>query len=171
MFCYKCCEIGKRQQGGKPPLLKITISIQEKKSIFCNKLHLRKEDNPQEIKKIFITPDLTPSKQKKNKKLRKELANLIKNGREYMTKTWNNSAERFSLTPSSCTDNHSSNSNYNKLAHNKSFKLLLTNFRGIRSKFESFINTLDEEAPHFIEGTKSWLNPSVLDNEIFPVSY
>ena len=75
------------------------------------------------------------------------------------------------LTPSSCTDNHSSTSNYNNLAHNKSFKVLSTNFRGIRSKFESFINTLDEEAPHFISGTESWLNPSVFDNEIFPDSY
>ena len=75
------------------------------------------------------------------------------------------------LTPSSRTDNYSSNSNSNKLAHNKSFKLLSTNFRGIRSKVESFINALDEEAPHFIAGRESWLNPSVLDNDIFPDSY
>jgi len=79
--------LGKRQQGGKPRLLKITLaSIQEKKAILRNKLHLRKEDNPQEIKKIFITPDLTPSEQKKNKKLREELANLNKDGRKYMIK-------------------------------------------------------------------------------------
>ena len=121
--------LGKRQQGGKPCLLKITLaSIQEKKSILCNKLHLRKEDNPQEIKKIFITPDLTPSEQKKNKKLREELANLNEDGRKYMIKKRNNSAERLSLTPSSCTENYSSNSNKNKLAHNKSFKLLSTKF-------------------------------------------
>ena len=30
---------------------------------------------------------------------------------------------------------------------------------------------MDEEAPHFIAGTESWLNPSVLDDEIFPDSY
>jgi len=43
-------------------------------------------------------------------------------------KKWNNSAERLSLTPSSCTDNYGSNSNNNKFAHNKSFKLLSTKF-------------------------------------------
>ena len=51
------------------------------------------------------------------------------------------------------------------------FKLLSTNFRGIRSKVESFANTLNEEAPHFIAGTESWLNPSVFNNEIFPNNY
>jgi len=79
--------LGKRQQGVKPRLLKVTLaSIQEKKSILRNKIHLRKEDNPQEIKKIFNTPDLTPAEQKKNKNLREELANLNKDGRKYMIK-------------------------------------------------------------------------------------
>ena len=79
--------LGKRQQGAKPRLLKITLaSTQEKNSILRNKIQLCKEDNPQEIKKIFITPDLTPVEQKKNKNLREELANLNKEGRKYMIK-------------------------------------------------------------------------------------
>jgi len=49
--------------------------------------------------------------------------------------------------------------------------LLSTNFRGIRSKVESFVNTLNEEAPHFIAGTESWLNSSVFNNEIIPNNY
>jgi len=70
--------LGKRQQGVKPCLLKITLaSIQEKKSMLRNKLHLCKEDNPQEINKNFITPDLTPAEQKKNNKLRDELAKKV----------------------------------------------------------------------------------------------
>ena len=79
--------LGKKLQGSKPRLLKITLaSMQEKKSILRSKIHLRKEENPQEIKKIFITPDLTPAEQKQNKKLREELANLNKEGRKYMIK-------------------------------------------------------------------------------------
>ena len=79
--------LGKKLQGTKPRLLKITLAtIQEKKSILCSKIHLRKEDNPQEIRKVFITPDLSPAEQKKNKKLREELANLNKEDRKYMIK-------------------------------------------------------------------------------------
>ena len=71
------------------------------------------------------------------------------------------STKRHLLTPpSNCTDNYPRN-NHNNLAHNKSFKLLSTNFRGIRSKVESFTNILNEESPDFIAGTESWLNSSV----------
>ena len=81
------------------------------------------------------------------------------------------STERHSLTPpSNCTDNYPLN-NHNNLAHNKLFKLLSTNFRGIRSKVESFINILNEESPDFIAGTESWLNSSVFNNEIFSDNY
>ena len=77
------------------------------------------------------------------------------------------STEGHLLTPpSNCIDNYPLN-NHNNLAHNKSFKLLSTNFRGIRSKVESFINVLNEESPDFIAGTESWLNSSVFNNEIF----
>jgi len=36
---------------------------------------------------------------------------------------------------------------------------------------ESFMNTINEEAPHFIAGTESWLNSSVFNNEKFSNNY
>jgi len=79
--------IGKKISGEKPRLLKITVSaIEDKKSILKNKVHLRNESNPPQVKKIFITPDLTPVEQKRNKKLREELANLNKDGRKFIIK-------------------------------------------------------------------------------------
>ena len=52
-------------------------------------------------------------------------------------------------------------SNYINQAPHKSFILLSTYFRGIKPKAESFVNLISEEAPNFITGTESWLNPSV----------
>ena len=55
--------LGKRSD--KPRLLKITLnSAQEKSLILKNKLKLRSSGNPDHIRKLFITPDLTPGEQK-----------------------------------------------------------------------------------------------------------
>jgi len=79
--------LGKKISGEKPRLLKITVStIEDKKNILKNKVNLRNESNPPQVKKIFITPDLTPVEQKRNKKLREELANLNKDGRKFIIK-------------------------------------------------------------------------------------
>jgi len=51
-----------------------------------NKINLRNESNPPQVKRIFITPDMTPLEQKRNKRLREELANLNKDGRKYIIK-------------------------------------------------------------------------------------
>ena len=49
-------------------LLKITVqSLDEKKSILCSKLKLRREENTDNVRKLFITSDLTPSEQRKVK--------------------------------------------------------------------------------------------------------
>ena len=84
---HHAIRLGKKTSGEKPRLLKITVSnIDDKKTILRNKIHLRKESNPPQIKRIFVTPDLTPMEQKKNKRLREELANLNKDGRKFIIK-------------------------------------------------------------------------------------
>jgi len=52
----------------------------------------------------------------------------------------------------------------------KSYKLLSSNFRGLRSKAESFAQLIDSEMPHFISDTETWLNAIILSSEIFPHS-
>jgi len=53
----------------------------EKALILRNCTKLRDEKNSDDMKKIFITPDLTPKEQDVNKKLRIELKNLNKDGK------------------------------------------------------------------------------------------
>ena len=52
-----------------------------------------------------------------------------------------------------------------------SFKLISTNFRGLRSKKDSFLHLILSESPNFIAGTETWLNSNVYNNEIFPQDY
>ena len=78
----KAIRLGKRKE--KSRLLKITVTSEsEKATILRNTLKLRKQENPDNIKNIYITPDLTPKEQEANKKLRLE---LNRNGNQYMIK-------------------------------------------------------------------------------------
>ena len=63
----KCLRIGKKHDDpNKPRLLKITVgSVDEKIAVLRNKLRLRNQDNPEPIRKVFITADLTPLEQKR----------------------------------------------------------------------------------------------------------
>jgi len=73
--------------SNKPRLLRISLkSIEEKASILKNKAKLRSSTNPENVRNIYITPDLTPLEQRKNKVLRQQLADLNKNERVYMIK-------------------------------------------------------------------------------------
>ena len=75
--------LGKR--GEKPRLLKITIDTpQTKAAILCKRTTLRDEKNPEDVRNIYITPDLTLKERDANKKLRLELTKKNKSGREYM---------------------------------------------------------------------------------------
>ena len=73
----KCVRIGKKpNKPNKHHLLKIGVNMESiKKQIFRNsvKLHVRGEDKPAHMKRIFITPDQTPTEKKLNNKLRPEL--------------------------------------------------------------------------------------------------
>ena len=69
------------QRKDKPCLPNITVSTeQEKAEILRNCTKLRNSNNPNEVEKIFITPDLTPLEQTANRKLRKELKEKNKSG-------------------------------------------------------------------------------------------
>ena len=61
----KCVRIGKKpNKPNKHHLLKIGVNTKSvKKQIFRNsvKLHVRGEDKPANMKRIFITLDLTPT--------------------------------------------------------------------------------------------------------------
>ena len=83
-----CLRIGKkREDPNKPRLLRIVVSsADEKTAILRSKLNLRNQDNPENIRKIFITPDLTPSEQKRNKELRSQLAEMNKVANIYRIK-------------------------------------------------------------------------------------
>ena len=67
--------------------MKITVSSEaEKATILRNVLKLRKQENPDDVKNIYILPDMTPKEQEINKKLRTELKKLNKDGNQYQIK-------------------------------------------------------------------------------------
>ena len=61
-------------------------SLDEKKSILRNKLKLRREEHSNHIRKLFITPDLTPSEQKESKALRLQLIQMNQGTKKYRIK-------------------------------------------------------------------------------------
>ena len=66
--------IGKKGQSEKPRLLKVTLtSVEDKVAVLLNKSLLRREGVPELARNVFITPDLTPTEQENNRKLRQEL--------------------------------------------------------------------------------------------------
>jgi len=52
----------------------------------CNCTELRSQDNPDDIRKVYIIPDLTPREQQKSKALRAQLAEMNKVGKNYWIK-------------------------------------------------------------------------------------
>lgn len=60
-------------------LLKLTLdSLDERAKILKRKLKFKADQNPEHVRKIFITPDLTPLEQRRNNALRKQLADMNK---------------------------------------------------------------------------------------------
>ena len=75
--------IGKKDSS-KSRLLKLTVSnIDEKSAILRNNYKFKDSTNDLLTRKIFLTPDLTPFEQKKNKELRMKLADMNKDGNFY----------------------------------------------------------------------------------------
>ena len=74
------------KKSDRPRLLKISVAtIQEKSTILRNCYKLRNNSNPESVKTIFATPDLTPLEQK-DKVLRQKLAEMNKDDKVYKIK-------------------------------------------------------------------------------------
>ena len=58
----------------------------QKKAVLRNKIKLREQEHSEHICKLFITPDMTPKKQKENKELRFKPAEMNKSGKKYRIK-------------------------------------------------------------------------------------
>ena len=81
----KAFRIGKKRE--RPRLLKVSVqSLEEKTNILRNKRKLKDQSNSEKIRNVYITPDLTPSEQAKNKALRQQLADKNKASNVYMIK-------------------------------------------------------------------------------------
>ena len=71
----------------RPRLMKVTLLTREEKiRILHNRFNLRNKEHPTHINKVFITPDLTPQQQAKNKQLRARLSELNKSEKIYRIK-------------------------------------------------------------------------------------
>jgi len=80
----KVFRIGQRKD--KPRLLKITVSSEQEKTVVLrNCTKLRNSENPEDVKKI-VTPDLTPTEQAANQKLRQQLKEKNKQGNFFRIK-------------------------------------------------------------------------------------
>jgi len=67
---------------------KITVRLlDEKRAILRHKLRLREEKNPDYVRNLFITPDLTPSEQKESKAMRLKLTHMNKGAKKFRIKT------------------------------------------------------------------------------------
>ena len=68
-------------------LLKITLNSHESKNVIMQSKHmLRNQSNPDSVRTLFITPDLTPLEQKKSKALRQQLTDMNRSGNAYVIK-------------------------------------------------------------------------------------
>jgi len=82
--------IGKKRDAGpgvRPRLLKVTLNSEHDKALLlrnCKKL--RNQENPENIRSIYVTPDLTPREQQKGKALRVQLAEMNKGEKKYWIK-------------------------------------------------------------------------------------
>lgn len=77
----------KKDSQSRPRLTKVSVeSEREKAMILRNCTKLRAKDNPEDIRNVYITPDLTPREQQHNKALRAQLAEKNKDGKKYWIK-------------------------------------------------------------------------------------
>jgi len=68
-------------------LIKVSVeSERDKAMLLRNCTKLRSRDNPEDIQKVYIMPDLTPREQQHNKDLRVQLAEKNKNEKKYLIK-------------------------------------------------------------------------------------
>ena len=79
--------LGKRDSSRKR-LIKVSVSsLAVKTAVLRNNFKLRSKSDPDWVKRVFITPDLTPKEQIESGELRKRLAEVNGSGKAYRIKT------------------------------------------------------------------------------------
>ena len=123
------------KQCDRPRLTKITVStVEEKSSTLRNRQNLRNKAHPSHVQKVFITPDLTPTQQKRNKQLRTELTELNKSGNRYQIKKPKNHTKRGSSPAKGITKCNKGNTVKSSCDYTKrNLNILSLNCRSIRS--------------------------------------
>jgi len=67
--------------------LKLTLaSEQDKELLLHNCIKLRNKNNPENVRKVYVTPDLTPWEQQQNNALRAQLTEMNKDENKYWIK-------------------------------------------------------------------------------------
>ena len=70
-----------------PSIVLKTLNSHESKNVIMQSKHmLRNQSNPDSVRTLFITPDLTPLEQKKSKALRQQLTDMNRSGNAYVIK-------------------------------------------------------------------------------------
>ena len=75
------------KKGDKSRLLRVTVSSERDKAmILRNSIKVRSINGEEFLKKLYITPDLTPTEREQNKVLRTKLKEMNQQGRKYRIK-------------------------------------------------------------------------------------
>ena len=76
-ICHDIIDASNNSKNTRCRLLKITLSSRDNKNIIMQSKHmLRNQSNPDNVRNLIITPDLTPLEQKKSKTLRQQLTDM-----------------------------------------------------------------------------------------------
>ena len=156
------------QRSDKSTLLK--VSLKDKASILKNKIKLRSTSNPPNIRNVFITPDLTPTEQKKTQSTEAAVSWHEQAWKVLHDKKQENNAEEH--LNSLHTDNVVPSFPLS-IDHDSSHSLsaLIVNYQSLVSKKESFQNLINAHSPDVIFGTESWLKSDVKVSEVFTNGY
>ena len=123
------------------------------------------KNNPENVRKVYVTPDLTPQEQQHNKVLRNQLAEMNKGENKYWIKKQQDCAEG-KLSTTLCSE-HTLGSG----CEDSDIKCLLTNTRSIMNKFEELCNYVDQYKPYIIDITETWSTNLINDAELYLKGY
>ena len=121
------------------------------------------------LKKLFITPDMTPMEREQNKALRSRLREMNQEVNQYRIKNGQivlREEHTYYLSTTYQPSIESTICNKQAFTSNNSFPCLLTNARSIINKFEEFQLLVSQHNPYIISITESWLESNIHDSEI-----
>ena len=163
--------VGFDKKGTRPRLLMVqTGNKQEKAVVIRNCTKLRIENNPDKIRKVFITPDLTPKETQKDNALQNyPKKHCIREQQIHYKKREDSAEGPYSRTPpKQVRHTNPITANVNKLAQTQCymFSCYQANAQSIQNKFHQFQAQV-ESCKHKITGiTETWCNSDIGDGEI-----